>query len=115
MVKKLVHLEGLVMFLAMIYIYSVYDFNWWLFLLLVLAPDVSMVAYLINNQVGSKIYNLFHTYTISVFIILVGFFLQLEVFLIIGLIWTAHIGMDRLFGYGLKYSTSFQDTHFQRL
>ncbi|HDV4625867.1 TPA: DUF4260 family protein, partial [Bacillus anthracis] len=28
---------------------------------------------------------------------------------------TAHIGMDRMFGYGLKYETEFKGTHIQRL
>jgi hypothetical protein len=27
------------------------------------------------------------------------------------LIWLAHIGMDRALGYGLKYPTTFKDTH----
>jgi len=27
------------------------------------------------------------------------------------LIWTAHIGLDQLLGYGLKYPTAFGDTH----
>jgi hypothetical protein len=27
------------------------------------------------------------------------------------LIWTAHIGFDRMLGYGLKYPTRFKDTH----
>jgi len=31
------------------------------------------------------------------------------------LIWTAHIGFDRLLGYGLKYPTAFQDTHLSPL
>ena len=33
--------------------------------------------------------------------------------LIVGLalIWIAHIGMDRLLGYGLKYPSGFRDTH----
>jgi hypothetical protein len=30
------------------------------------------------------------------------------------LIWTSHIGFDRLLGYGLKYPTRFNDTHLQR-
>ena len=33
----------------------------------------------------------------------------------LGLIWTAHIGVDRLLGFGLKYPTQFHDTHIQRL
>lgn len=31
------------------------------------------------------------------------------------LIWLAHIGMDRMLGYGLKYPTDFKDTHLGRL
>ena len=33
----------------------------------------------------------------------------------VGLIWTAHIGIDRAIGYGLKYRTGFKDTHMQRV
>ena len=33
----------------------------------------------------------------------------------IALIWGAHIGIDRLFGYGLKYPTGFKDTHLGRV
>jgi hypothetical protein len=29
----------------------------------------------------------------------------------IALIWTAHLGMDRALGLGLKYPTAFRDTH----
>ena len=31
------------------------------------------------------------------------------------LIWLAHIGFDRLLGYGLKYPDAFKDTHLGRL
>ena len=30
-------------------------------------------------------------------------------------IWIAHIGFDRLLGYGLKYPSDFKDTHLRRL
>ena len=33
----------------------------------------------------------------------------------IALIWLAHIGMDRMLGYGLKYPTGFKDSHLQRV
>ena len=32
-----------------------------------------------------------------------------------GAILIAHVGMDRLAGYGLKYPTHFKDTHLQRV
>ena len=31
------------------------------------------------------------------------------------MIWIAHIGMDRMLGFGLKYPTRFSDTHLQRV
>jgi hypothetical protein len=31
--------------------------------------------------------------------------------LALGLLWLAHIGMDRLAGFGLKYDSGFQRTH----
>jgi hypothetical protein len=33
----------------------------------------------------------------------------------IALIWAAHIGMDRMLGFGLKYPTEFKETHLQRV
>jgi len=31
------------------------------------------------------------------------------------LIWLAHIGFDRMLGFGLKYPTRFADTHLARV
>ncbi|MGG4265060.1 DUF4260 domain-containing protein [Peribacillus simplex] len=115
MVKKFLHIEGLMVLLAMIYIYSLYEFSWWIFLLLILSPDVSMLAYLIDNRIGAKVYNVFHTYNLSIFMILLAIFLKSDTCMMIGSIWTAHIGMDRLFGYGLKYTSSFKATHIQKV
>lgn len=115
MEKKIIHLEGVIVLIAAIYIYALNGFSWLIFLLLLLVPDVSMLAYLINNHIGAQVYNLFHTYIVSILLILIGVFLKSDVPLMIGLIWTAHIGMDRLLGYGLKYKTGFKDTHIQKL
>ena len=115
MQKRIVHFEGLVVFIAAIYAYSLYEFSWIIFFLFLLAPDLSMLAYGINNHVGANIYNLFHTYIISILIVIIGAYFKIDIVIMIGLIWTAHIGMDRMFGYGLKYEMDFKDTHIQRL
>ncbi|MBS9802157.1 DUF4260 domain-containing protein [Bacillus toyonensis] len=115
MQKRIVHFEGLVVLLATIYAYSIYEFSWIIFCVFLLAPDLSMLAYGINNRVGANIYNLFHTYIISILIAIIGIFFKIDTVIMIGLIWTAHIGMDRMFGYGLKYEKDFKDTHIQRL
>ncbi|GAB6440128.1 MULTISPECIES: DUF4260 domain-containing protein [Bacillus] len=115
MQKRIVHFEGLVVFVAAIHMYSLYEFSWIIFLIFLFAPDLSMLAYGINNHVGAKIYNVFHTYIISIVIAIMGVYFKVDTVIMIGLIWTAHIGMDRMCGYGLKYETDFKDTHIQRL
>ncbi|PFF23311.1 hypothetical protein CN324_02390 [Bacillus anthracis] len=115
MQKRILNFEGLIVFLAAIYMYSLYEFSWIIFWIFLLAPDLSMLAYGINNQVGAKFYNIFHTYIISIVIAIIGVYFKVDTVIMIGLIWTAHIGMDRMFGYGLKYETDFKDTHIQRL
>lgn len=113
--KILLQLEGMTVFFLSLYVYSTSDFGWLLFIVLLFAPDLSMVGYLVNTKVGAIIYNLCHTYLISLFILFIGHFTATPLLQAIGLIWTAHIGMDRMLGYGLKYPTTFKDTHLQRM
>ncbi|MBM7644502.1 hypothetical protein JOD45_000695 [Scopulibacillus daqui] len=115
MTRKIIHLEGFIILMGTIYLYSFNDFNWWVFFLFLLVPDISVLAYFINQRIGAVIYNLFHTYSISIFNLLIGALCHQELMLAVGLIWTAHIAMDRMLGFGLKYNTSFQDTHIQKL
>jgi hypothetical protein len=74
-----------------------------------------MLGYLYNNKVGAWLYNVFHTYIITIIVIFCGLLLTNPTVLAIGLIWSAHIGMDRMIGYGLKYPTAFKDTHLNRV
>lgn len=74
-----------------------------------------MIGYMMNRKVGAIIYNMIHTYVLSIIVLLFGFITNIEPLMIIGLIWTAHIGMDRMFGFGLKYPTQFNDTHLNRV
>lgn len=113
--KILLHVEGLVVFALCLYFYGYYEFSWLLFIVLLFVPDIAMVGYFINYKIGAIIYNLIHTYSLSLIIVFIGFILSMPIMLAIGIIWTAHIGMDRMFGFGLKYPTSFKDTHFDRV
>lgn len=108
-------LEGVIVFLLAIGFYYVNEFSWVVFTIFLLAPDIGMVGYAVNNIIGSYIYNIFHTYTIPLILIGVSILVKVDILLLIGLIWSAHIGMDRALGYGLKYSTGFKDTHLGKL
>ena len=88
--------------------------NWWLFAVLFLVPDVSMFAYFINSRIGAAAYNFAHSYLTPAAVALVGFLLHQHVLYLISTIWFAHIGLDRMLGYGLKYSHAFGATHLGR-
>jgi hypothetical protein len=111
----LLRAEGGVLFTSSLLLYAGLDAHWLLFVVLVLAPDLSMLGYMLGVRFGTALYNLVHTLVIPLLLIAVSIFYKQLWLLPYGLIWTAHIGADRLLGYGLKYPTRFHDTHLQRL
>ncbi|OZM56311.1 hypothetical protein CIB95_12920 [Lottiidibacillus patelloidae] len=115
MVKNFIKLEGLVVFLISFGIYYELDFNWTLFFLLLFVPDIGMLGYIHSKKIGAMIYNTFHTYSLPLFLLFIGFLLNNDFLLSISIIWTAHIGIDRAIGYGLKYTTDFKDTHINKI
>lgn len=116
MVKALLHIEGAVICAACLYLlfYQLHT-TWWLLPIFILGPDASMIGYAINPRVGAILYNLAHTFILAIPIALVGLLTDTHPALVTGLILTGHIGMDRAFGYGLKYPAAFKDTHFGRI
>lgn len=115
MVKILLHLEGLVVLIASIALYGYFDFSWLLFIILLFAPDIAMLGYLLSNQAGAITYNLFHTYVTPAVVIACGIAFSSSIVLAVGIIWIAHIGLDRMLGYGLKYVKHFKETHFGKV
>lgn len=113
--RTLLRLEGLVVFLACTAGFFWLEGPLWLFLLLALAPDVAMVAYLAGPTIGSFGYNVLHTYALPLTIGALGLVQETTLLVLVALVWAAHIGADRAITYGLKYPTEFQDTHLDRL
>jgi hypothetical protein len=109
--KLLLRVEGAVLFVASIALFASQGQAWWLYPALLLVPDIFMLGYLRNTKLGSVIYNLGHSYPVAAIITALGFMLASPVAIAIGAIWFGHIGWDRMFGYGLKYGTSFKHTH----
>ncbi|WP_435349143.1 DUF4260 family protein [Haloarchaeobius sp. HRN-SO-5] len=68
-------------------------------------------ALLAGPRIGSYGYNLVHTYVSPLALAGVGLWLTTPLAVLVALVWAAHIGADRLVGYGLKYPTGFNDTH----
>ena len=109
--KTVIKLEELGLFILGIYLFSLLNYQWWWFLVLILAPDFSMLGYAVSNKIGALSYNLFHHKGIAILLYLIGCYLQIEVMQLIGIILFSHSAMDRIFGYGLKYEKGFKYTH----
>jgi hypothetical protein len=89
--------------------------SWQLFLLLILAPDLSMLGYLAGPAVGAAAYNAFHILVWPVILLFAGHYAGQPVLIEVAAIWIAHIAMDRALGYGLKLPTGFTDTHLGKI
>lgn len=95
--------------------YSTLSYPVWLYWILFLASDISMIAYLFGNKVGAYIYNLFHHQGLAVILYVIGLQTQQPIFQLIGLMMLGHSAFDRIMGYGLKLTTGFSYTHLGRI
>lgn len=84
---------------------------WWLVPLTLLAPDLLMVGYLGGTRLGAHLYNTSHSTVLPILVVGFGWWQAKPLALALGLVWLAHIGMDRVLGYGLKYCDGTQHTH----
>ena len=109
--------EGLALGVLCVWLYSFQGQPWWLFAVLFLAPDLSMLGYLAGPRMGAIAYNVVHSWALVAILALAGSYLWsgnswlLPLAFILG----AHIGFDRALGYGLKLPTSFHDTDLGRI
>ena len=113
--RVLLRAEGVAVAVTAIALYLHADYPWWLLVVLALAPDLSMVGYAAGPTIGAAAYDAAHTYSLPVVLAAIGVIADAEIAIQVGLIWLAHIGVDRAIGYGLKYPTGFKDTHLQRV
>lgn len=113
--RVLLRLEGLLVLALAVVAYRQLEGDWLLFALLFLVPDLSMAGYLRGRQTGAWCYNAAHTYLGPGLVAVVSWFAGAPVVTHIALVWGAHIGFDRVLGYGLKLPTGFGDTHLGRI
>ena len=116
LVKAILHLEGLAVLAAAVWFYFFeLEASWIAFAVLILAPDLSMIGFVRGTRIGAITYNAVHNYALVIAVAVAGVVAGNEVVVALGLILAAHVGMDRMSGYGLKFPTHFKDTHMQRL
>jgi hypothetical protein len=108
---RLLRLEGAALLIGSLLAYTTTGKPWWLVPLLLLLPDLSMLGYIAGTKVGARSHNFAHTTPLPGALIAVGWWQSASLATALGLIWLAHIGLDRMLGYGLKYDDDFQHTH----
>jgi hypothetical protein len=108
-------LEGLGLFIGGFYLWITLGSSWWMFLVLLLLPDISMLGYLVNPRVGAALYNLVHSYFLWLLLLALGYLLHQPVLVLVSVLCLSHNGLDRMLGYGLKYPSSFKHTHLGNL
>jgi len=74
-----------------------------------------MLGYLAGPRIGAFAYNLVHALIGPLLLGLLGLAGPEPLALDLSLIWIAHIGLDRMLGYGLKLASGFTDTHMGRI
>jgi hypothetical protein len=109
--KTILRLEGFAALALAALGYQRLGGSWLLFVELFLLPDLSILGYLAGSRPGAAAYNTAHSYIGPALLGGLGAALFSPMVMQVALIWAAHIGFDRLLGYGLKYPTAFGDTH----
>jgi len=113
--RLLLRLEGAALLVIAVVLYARTDTSWWLFAVLMLAPDLSFLGYLAGPRIGAVAYNAVHMTIGPLTLALVGMYAPSPLAVAIALVWLAHIGADRALGYGLKYGAGFGFTHLGRI
>jgi hypothetical protein len=109
--KNILKIEELTMFAFSIYVFNLLPYAWWVFPALLLTPDIGMLGYVANPRIGAWTYNFFHHKGVAILVGAVGLYAGLSFLMLAGIILFAHASFDRMLGYGLKYTDSFQHTH----
>lgn len=89
---------------------------WYWLVILFLAPDLGLLGYGLGPRAGAFIYNALHLYAGGLVLMAAGYLsYDASGLPVMGLLWVAHVGFDRMLGYGLKLPSGFHDTHLGRI
>lgn len=108
-------LEELAIFAASIYLFTLTGLPWWGYWACLLLPDLAMLGYLAGPHIGAGAYNVAHSKALGIAVAVAGLVFAQPLVCAAGIILVGHSAMDRVAGYGLKYSTSFKHTHLGNL
>jgi hypothetical protein len=109
--QNLLKLEETAMFVFGIFFLLPFNLSWWILVILLFMPDLGALGYLANPRFGALTYNLLHHKAVAIALYFIGLGSANDFFQIAGLLIFTHSSLDRVLGFGLKYSDSFSNTH----
>ena len=108
-------LEAAALFIATLYFFHVAHGNWWWFVPMWIAFDVSAVGYLFNARAGAYLYNVGHSLILPSLLAIADVRSPHHWLTILLIMWFSHVAGDRMQGYGLKETTGFTHTHLGQI
>ena len=103
--------EGAVLLVAALIAFTATEQAWWLIPAVLFLPDLAMLGYARSSRLGALTYNLAHSYPLPALVGGWAIWQDATGMQAVTLLWFAHIGLDRMLGYGLKHSDGFTHTH----
>jgi len=104
-------IEGLALLGAALVAYARTGQAWWIVPTTLLLPDLGALGYLASRRTGAWLYNLTHTTSLPLALVGFGLWQQHALAVALAVVWLAHIGMDRVMAYGMKYDDEPGHTH----
>ena len=94
--RMLLRIEGLAYAALAVIGYAQSGYSWWAFAALILVPDLGMLGYFINAQIGAVTYNLVHTLILPIALLLGALLFANTLLLALGAVWlTAYRNRSR--------------------
>ncbi|MFD1327538.1 DUF4260 domain-containing protein [Mycoplana ramosa] len=107
---------GIILAVSLAFLWQMNDtVPWWGAVLIFFAPDLSFFGYLLGPRVGAFCYNAVHIYAFGAALLAIGLMMPVPLLAVLGTLWLAHSGFDRMLGYGLKSPEGFVFTHLGRI
>lgn len=97
----LLRIEGLAVAVGSLALYPHIHETRWLFVLIIV-PDLGLIALGANYRTGAVIYDVLHTTTVPIVLGVAGVLVGNHVMTGLALVWMTHIGVDHVLGYGLR-------------
>jgi len=105
-----IRIAGAGLLIAAVTAYWALGGNWWLAPVLLLAPDLSAIGFLVSNRFGVPAYNSAHRLWAPLALLALALLTGSRISLLVAVAWLGHIGMDRAAGYGLRDVAAVPET-----